>query len=177
MCENKDDTSLQDLEWIHLHKTAALLKVSATSGAILAGATDEDIKNLEVYAEKIGLAFQIADDILDVTATSEELGKTAGKDEEVNKTTYVKLLGLEESKKEGKLIEFILIIFFIHIDLIDQCLYINLCTYTLFFLILCILHSRQNYRRSKGCSVQVRRQGSPSTWHCRLHCCKKELRS
>lgn len=101
MCENKDDTSLQDLEWIHLHKTAALLKVSATSGAILAGATDEDIKNLEVYAEKIGLAFQIADDILDVTATSEELGKTAGKDEEVNKTTYVKLLGLEESKKEA----------------------------------------------------------------------------
>ena len=103
MCENKDDTSLEDLEWIHLHKTAALLKVSATSGAILAGASDEDVKNLEIYAEKIGLAFQIADDILDVTATSEELGKTAGKDEEVNKTTYVKLLGLEESKKEGKL--------------------------------------------------------------------------
>merc|ERR1711871_425380 len=101
MCENKDDTSLEDLEWIHLHKTAALLKVSATSGAILAGASEEDIKNLEVYAEKIGLAFQIADDILDVTATSEELGKTAGKDEEVNKTTYVKLLGLEESKKEA----------------------------------------------------------------------------
>lgn len=100
-CENKDDTSLQDLEWIHLHKTAALLKVSATSGAILAGANDEDVKNMEVYAEKIGLAFQIADDILDVTATSEELGKTAGKDEEVNKTTYVKLLGLEESKKEA----------------------------------------------------------------------------
>ena len=101
-CENKDDTNLQDLEWIHLHKTAALLKVSATAGAILAGATEEDVKNLEIYAEKIGLAFQIADDILDVTATSEELGKTAGKDEEVNKTTYVKLLGLEESKKEGK---------------------------------------------------------------------------
>lgn len=100
-CENKDDTSLQDLEWIHLHKTAALLKVSATSGAILAGANDEDVKNMEIYAEKIGLAFQIADDILDVTATSEELGKTAGKDEEVNKTTYVKLLGLEESKKEA----------------------------------------------------------------------------
>merc|ERR1711871_588884 len=101
MCENKDDTSLEDLEWIHLHKTAALLKVSATSGAILAGASEEDVKNLETYAEKIGLAFQIADDILDVTATSEELGKTAGKDEEVNKTTYVKLLGLEESKKEA----------------------------------------------------------------------------
>ena len=101
-CENKDDTNLQDLEWIHLHKTAALLKVSATAGAILAGATEEDVENLEIYAEKIGLAFQIADDILDVTATSEELGKTAGKDEEVNKTTYVKLLGLEESKKEGK---------------------------------------------------------------------------
>lgn len=100
-CENKEGVTRADLEWIHLHKTAALLKVSASSGAILAGAEPEDIRNMEIYAEKIGLAFQIADDILDVTATSEELGKTAGKDEEVNKTTYVKLLGLEGSKKEA----------------------------------------------------------------------------
>lgn len=100
-CENKEGTTLADLEWIHMHKTAALLKVSVAAGAILAGAGPEDVKACEIYAEKIGLAFQIADDILDVTATSEELGKTAGKDEDTNKTTYVKLLGLEESKNEA----------------------------------------------------------------------------
>lgn len=101
-CENKEGVTLKDLEWIHMHKTAALLKVSVAAGAILAGASPEDVANCEVYAEKIGLAFQIADDILDVTATSEELGKTAGKDEDVNKTTYVKLLGLEQSKREAE---------------------------------------------------------------------------
>jgi geranylgeranyl diphosphate synthase type II len=100
-CENKEGVTLKDLEWIHLHKTAALLKVSVSAGAILAGASKEDVINCELYAEKIGLAFQIADDILDVTATSEQLGKTAGKDEDTNKTTYVKLLGLEQSKKEA----------------------------------------------------------------------------
>lgn len=100
-CENKEGVTLKDLEWIHMHKTAALLKVSVAAGAILAGANAEEVAACEVYAEKIGLAFQIADDILDCTATSEELGKTAGKDMDVNKTTYVKLLGLEESKKEA----------------------------------------------------------------------------
>ena len=100
-CENKEGVTLKDLEWIHMHKTAALLKVSVAAGAILAGASKQDVTNCEIYAEKIGLAFQIADDILDVTATSEELGKTAGKDEDTNKTTYVKLLGLEQSKKEA----------------------------------------------------------------------------
>lgn len=100
-CENKDDTTRQDLEWIHMHKTAALLKVSVAAGAVLAGASKEDVAACEIYAEKIGLAFQIADDILDVTASSEELGKTAGKDEDTNKTTYVKLLGLEGSRAEA----------------------------------------------------------------------------
>jgi geranylgeranyl diphosphate synthase type II len=100
-CENKEGVTLKDLEWIHMHKTAALLKVSVAAGAVLAGASAEDVAACEVYAEKIGLAFQLADDILDVTATSEELGKTAGKDVDVNKTTYVKLLGLEQSKKEA----------------------------------------------------------------------------
>eukprot|EP01038_Epipyxis_sp_PR26KG_P011096 gene11096-14891_t len=100
-CENKEGVTLSDLEWIHIHKTAALLKVSVAAGAILGGASPEDVDALEIFAEKIGLAFQIADDILDVTATSEELGKTAGKDEDTNKTTYVKLLGLEKSKSEA----------------------------------------------------------------------------
>lgn len=100
-CENKEGVTLADLEWIHMHKTAALLKVSVCAGAILAGAKPDEVAACEVYAEKIGLAFQIADDILDCTQTSEQLGKTAGKDESVNKTTYVKLLGLEKSKSEA----------------------------------------------------------------------------
>lgn len=122
-CENKEGVTLADLEWIHMHKTAALLKVSVCAGAILAGAKPDEIAACEVYAEKIGLAFQsksicllqifiifitlcfsslvVADDILDCTQTSEQLGKTAGKDESVNKTTYVKLLGLEKSKAEA----------------------------------------------------------------------------
>ena len=76
--------------------------MAVAAGAIIGGANEQDVKACELYAEKIGLAFQIADDILDVTATSEELGKTAGKDEETNKTTYVKLLGLEGAKKEAQ---------------------------------------------------------------------------
>ena len=100
-CENREGVTLEDLEWIHMHKTACLLRVSVSAGAVLAGAGSEDIRACEIYAEKIGLAFQIVDDILDVTATSEELGKTAGKDLDVNKTTYVKLLGLEKSKQEA----------------------------------------------------------------------------
>jgi geranylgeranyl diphosphate synthase, type II len=57
-CENKEGVTLKDLEWIHLHKTAALLKVSVSAGAVLAGATPEEVSACEVYAEKIGLAFQ-----------------------------------------------------------------------------------------------------------------------
>eukprot|EP01041_Mallomonas_annulata_P010807 gene10807-22553_t len=101
-CENKEGVTVEDLEWIHMHKTAALLRVSVSAGAILAGANSEDVKNCDIFAEKIGLAFQIADDILDSTATSEVLGKTAGKDENSNKTTYVKLLGIEQSKIEAQ---------------------------------------------------------------------------
>jgi len=79
--------------------TAALLKAAVASGAVIAGATDAQVAACEEYALKIGLAFQVADDILDVEASSEELGKTAGKDEAVDKTTYPKLLGLDRSKE------------------------------------------------------------------------------
>lgn len=101
-CEGKDGVTLEELRWIHAHKTAALLQVAVTTGAILAGATEEEVKACETYALDVGLAFQVADDILDVTASTEELGKTAGKDEEVDKTTFPKLIGLEESKVEAK---------------------------------------------------------------------------
>jgi len=100
--EGKADVGMDTLTWIHTHKTAALLKAAVSAGAVLAGATEEQIAKCEEYALKIGLAFQVADDILDVEASSEDLGKTAGKDEETDKTTYPKLLGLERSKEVAK---------------------------------------------------------------------------
>jgi geranylgeranyl diphosphate synthase type II len=102
MSEGKKGVTLEDLIWIHIHKTAILLEAAICCGAILGGATDEEVKTLRKFAINMGLAFQIADDILDVTATTEELGKTAAKDLDTDKTTYPKLLGLEESKKEAK---------------------------------------------------------------------------
>lgn len=101
-CEGKSNVTLDDLRWIHTHKTATLLQVALASGAILAGATAEEVTACEKFGLNIGLAFQVADDILDVTASTEDLGKTAGKDEDVDKTTYPKLMGLEGSKKEAQ---------------------------------------------------------------------------
>jgi len=103
ICEGKgDDVSLQDLQWIHTHKTATLLMASVACGAILGGATPEEVEACEQFALKIGLAFQVADDILDCTASTEELGKTAGKDENVDKTTYPKLLGMDGARAEAE---------------------------------------------------------------------------
>eukprot|EP00624_Nannochloropsis_granulata_P001777 evm.model.NODE_18742_length_6710_cov_21.964680.3 len=101
-CEGKQGVGLQELTWIHTHKTAALLKVSVAAGAILGGASPEEVEACETYALDIGLAFQVADDILDVTASTEALGKTAGKDLNMDKTTYPKLLGLEGSREEAR---------------------------------------------------------------------------
>lgn len=101
-CEGKQGVTLEDLTWIHTHKTATLLQVAVASGAILGGATPEEVQACEKFALNIGLAFQVADDILDVTASTEDLGKTAAKDLDADKTTYPKLLGLEESKIEAR---------------------------------------------------------------------------
>ncbi len=101
-CEGKTDISVETLNFIHTHKTGALLETSVLSGAILAGASEEDLENLTLYAQNIGLAFQIIDDILDITATQEELGKTAGKDLTAQKATYPSIWGLEESKKQAQ---------------------------------------------------------------------------
>lgn len=100
--EGQSDVSLETLNYIHTHKTGALLRVSVTSGAILAGANAEQVAVLTQYAERIGLAFQIVDDILDITATSAELGKSAGKDLAAQKATYPSFWGLEESKKQAQ---------------------------------------------------------------------------
>ena len=93
--------SLATLEDMHLRKTGSLLEVSVTSGALVAGAPPELLAVLSRYARNIGLAFQIIDDILDVTADSNTLGKTAGKDEQAEKSTYPALLGLDASRERA----------------------------------------------------------------------------
>ncbi|MGJ8633808.1 MAG: polyprenyl synthetase family protein, partial [Luteolibacter sp.] len=94
--------SLEELVRIHESKTAALLVCSIRLGAMSAGAEIEELEALTRFGGALGLAFQVVDDILDVTATSEELGKTAGKDEAVEKATYPAVMGLEESRKEAE---------------------------------------------------------------------------
>lgn len=88
---------LATLEYIHRSKTAALITASVVSGGMYAGATVADIARLRTYGQSIGLAFQIVDDVLDLTQTSEQLGKTAGKDTAAEKTTYPALFGIDES--------------------------------------------------------------------------------
>jgi geranylgeranyl diphosphate synthase type II len=91
------------LEYIHRHKTGALIRASVRIGAILAGADKQAFSELDHYADALGLAFQIADDILDGTKTASELGKTPGKDASAGKATYVSLYGLETAN--AKLLE------------------------------------------------------------------------
>lgn len=88
------------LLFIHEHKTAALIQAAMMIGATLAGAAQADIAKLEKCAYNIGLAFQIQDDILDVTSSTEVLGKPVGSDEKNHKLTYVAMHGLDESKKK-----------------------------------------------------------------------------
>jgi geranylgeranyl diphosphate synthase type II len=100
--EGKPDISAETLGFIHTQKTGALLETSVVSGAVLAGAKGEDIAKLARYAQNIGLAFQIIDDVLDITATKEELGKTAGKDLQAQKATYPSLWGIEGSRQQAQ---------------------------------------------------------------------------
>jgi geranylgeranyl diphosphate synthase type II len=90
------------LEYIHRSKTGALISASVVAGGIIAGATDEQIARLKAYGEHIGLAFQIADDILDVTSTSEQLGKTPGKDKAARKATYPAIHGIAASEARAR---------------------------------------------------------------------------
>jgi geranylgeranyl diphosphate synthase type II len=89
------------LEYIHRAKTAALITASLVSGGIYAGAKDSEVKKLRAFGQSIGLAFQIVDDVLDVTQTSEQLGKTAGKDTAAQKATYPALFGIDESERKA----------------------------------------------------------------------------
>ncbi|NJR66137.1 MAG: polyprenyl synthetase family protein [Leptolyngbyaceae cyanobacterium CRU_2_3] len=99
--EGKPDVTVETLNFIHRHKTGALLEASVVCGAVLANATEVDLQRLSRYAQNIGLAFQIIDDVLDITATQEELGKTAGKDLQAQKATYPSFWGIEESQRQA----------------------------------------------------------------------------
>lgn len=90
------------LDYIYEHKTSALIEASMMAGAVLAGADDAQVGMIEKAARNVGLAFQIQDDILDVTSTSEELGKPVHSDEKNNKVTYVTLFGIEKASRQVK---------------------------------------------------------------------------
>lgn len=91
--------SLDQIEYIHRNKTGALIRVATRIGAILAGADAETIAVFSSYGSKIGLVFQIVDDVLDVTGSQEKLGKDIGSDERNVKATYPRVIGLEESRR------------------------------------------------------------------------------
>ena len=94
--------SMEQILFIHKNKTSALIEACMMIGAVLAGASKEDVMAMEECGEYIGLAFQIQDDILDVTATTEELGKPVGSDAENDKTTFITLYGLEGARSLAK---------------------------------------------------------------------------
>lgn len=100
--EGRTDVQEDTLNFIHTHKTGALLEACVVCGGILAGVNEADQGRLSRYAQNIGLAFQIVDDVLDITATQEELGKTAGKDLLAKKVTYPSLWGIDGSKAKAK---------------------------------------------------------------------------
>jgi len=91
----------ETLEYIHRSKTAALITASIVSGGIYSGASKEEVDKLRRFGRAVGVAFQIADDVLDVTQSSEQLGKTAGKDVASQKATYPALFGIEESLRKA----------------------------------------------------------------------------
>ena len=94
--------SREMIDYIYENKTSALIEASVMTGAILGGATEEETAIVEKAAKNIGLAFQIQDDILDVTSTEEELGKPIHSDEKNHKTTYVTLMGIEKASQQVK---------------------------------------------------------------------------
>ncbi|MDP3487775.1 MAG: polyprenyl synthetase family protein [Bacillota bacterium] len=92
----------QTLDYIHAHKTGSLIAASLRIGAILAGATKQELASITRYASYLGLGFQIRDDILDVVGNERDLGKTIGKDQKAKKLTYVSVYGLENAEERAK---------------------------------------------------------------------------
>jgi geranylgeranyl diphosphate synthase type II len=89
------------VEAIHRAKTGALIRVSVVTGGIYAGARAEDVTRLDTFGRKAGLAFQIVDDVLDMTVDSAQLGKTAGKDAATEKATWPAVYGIEQSRRDA----------------------------------------------------------------------------
>ena len=102
LAEKKADATAADLEYIHLNKTAAMLEASLVMGGLVGGADTTSLATLRTAGRHLGLAFQIIDDVLDATADSATLGKTAGKDAKADKTTYVKLHGIDSARRMAK---------------------------------------------------------------------------
>ncbi len=100
-CEGKT-VDLEIVDYIHYHKTAALIEAALLVGAMLADASENDMEIIRSYGRSIGLAFQIVDDILDIVSTTEELGKDAGSDIEKGKATYPSIVGLEKSRERAR---------------------------------------------------------------------------
>lgn len=98
--KNYPENAQETLEYIHTHKTADLFKLALRAGAIIADASDKEIEAITEFGQNMGVAFQIADDILDETSTFEEMGKTLGKDKEAGKLTYTNLYGIEKSRED-----------------------------------------------------------------------------
>ncbi len=98
--KSADEVTMDTIRFIHENKTAAMIESSLMIGAILAGADDSDVKKLEQIGSDVGLAFQIMDDILDVTGDEERLGKPVGSDEENGKVTYVSLVGIDRARED-----------------------------------------------------------------------------
>ena len=100
LAEKKADATAAELEFIHLNKTAAMLTAALVAGGLCGGASEKQLATLREAGRHLGLAFQIVDDILDATADTKTLGKTAGKDAKSGKTTYVKVHGLDASRRQ-----------------------------------------------------------------------------
>ncbi len=99
LAEKKADATADELEFIHLNKTAAMIEAALVMGGLTGGATEQACDALRRAGRHLGLAFQIIDDVLDATADTATLGKTAGKDAKAGKTTYVKLHGLDAARR------------------------------------------------------------------------------
>jgi geranylgeranyl diphosphate synthase type II len=93
--------NLETVDYIHYHKTAALIEASLVVGAQLAGAAPKDISAVQKFGKSIGLAFQVVDDILDIVSTTETLGKDAGSDVDNGKATYPSLIGVDASREKA----------------------------------------------------------------------------
>jgi len=102
LAAEQQELDVAQLRTVHRGKTGALIRASCVIGGLAAGASREEVEALAAYGEDVGLAFQVADDVLDTTGTSDQLGKTAGRDEALRKSTYVKLLGVEEARAEAE---------------------------------------------------------------------------